>query len=93
MSLAPKLAYIGHGTRMYGIRPILGRPRGFWELQWVAKGSARPDNLPLDQTTGHGPRLYVSDPDSPHGWTDSGSGLSEVFVLQFRTVPPELARP
>ncbi len=91
MRAPTNLAYLGQGARTYGLRPILGRPRGFWELQWVLRGRARPDNLdPIDEKDA-GARLYVSHPDSPHGWTDEGAGTSEVFVLHFRTVPAELA--
>ncbi len=89
MRPSANLAYIGHGTRTYGLRPILGRPRGFWELQWVLKGGARPDNAPDSQAAGA--RLYVSDPDSPHGWTDDNARAAEVFVLHFRVVSEELA--
>ena len=91
MRPATNLAYIGHGTRTYGLRPILGRPRGFWELQWVLKGTARPDNFEHSESRTAGPRLYVSHPDSPHGWTDEGGRSSEVFVLHFSVVPEELA--
>jgi AraC-like DNA-binding protein len=91
MRAAANLAYIGQGTRMYGLRPILGRPRGFWELQWILRGEARPDNLAPVPSAGKGVRLYVSHPDSPHGWTDAGGRSSEVFVLHFREVPEELA--
>ena len=91
MRAATNLAYIGHGTRTYGLKPILGRPRGFWELQWVLHGEARPDNLDRSVTRGTGARLYISHPDSPHGWTDEGASRSEVFVLHFRSVPAELA--
>ena len=91
MRAATNLAYIGHGTRTYGLKPIFGRPRGFWELQWVLHGEARPDNLERSVTRGTGARLYISHPDSPHGWTDEGASRSEVFVLHFRSVPAELA--
>jgi len=91
MRAATNLAYIGHGTRNYGLRPIFGRPRGFWELQWVLRGAARPDNLEAREARAAGPRLYVSHPDSPHGWTDEGARSAEVFVLHFRVVPEELA--
>jgi AraC family transcriptional regulator len=90
MRATANLAYIGHGTRTYGLRPILGRPRGFWELQWVLKGNAHPDNLEADPLRTATPRLYVSHPDSPHGWTDESEASSEVFVLHFRAVPEEL---
>jgi AraC-like DNA-binding protein len=89
--VATNLAYIGHGTRMYGLRPVLGRARGFWELQWVLRGEARPDNIDAREAKAPGPRLYVSHPDSPHGWTDDGGRSSEIFVLHFRDVPEELA--
>lgn len=76
---------------MYGLRPVLGRPRGFWELQWVFSGTARPSGLAEPLPVAKGPRLYVSHPESCHGWTDDGAAHSEVFVLHFRVVPGELA--
>jgi AraC-like DNA-binding protein len=87
----PNLVYLAKGARTYGLRPVLGRPRGYWELQWVFKGGARPDNLALTEAEARSPRLHLAHPDSPHGWTDDGDGVAEVFVLHFRTVPPELA--
>lgn len=86
------LAYLGRGTRTYGLRPVLGRPRGYWELQWVIKGGARPAHPGTTLKPGKPPCLYVSHPASTHGWTDTEAAASEVFVLHFRTVPPELAR-
>lgn len=85
------LAYWARGTRTYGLRPVLGRARGFWELQWIVAGGARPDRGQAGFKPGAPPCLYVSHPDSPHGWTDDGAGASEVFVLHFRAVPAELA--
>ncbi len=85
------LAYWARGTRTYGLRPVLGRARGFWELQWIIAGGARPERDEAGFAPGAPPCLYVSHPDSSHGWTDDGAGESEVFVLHFRSVPPELA--
>lgn len=85
------LVYMAKGARTYGLRPVLGRPRGYWELQWVFKGNARPDNSDLPSEAARSPRLHLAHPDSPHGWTDDGAGVSEVFVLHFRTVPEELS--
>lgn len=84
------LAYLARGTRLYGLRPVLGRPRGYWELQWVLRGGARPNHADRAVNSGKAPCLYVSHPDSPHGWTDDGASPSEVFVLHFRAVPAEL---
>lgn len=91
MSSGPEnLAYLGKGTRFYGLRPILGRARGRWELQWILRGEARPTGEETRHSKTKGPRLYISHPGSPHGWTDDGSRSSEVFVLHFKRVPPEL---
>lgn len=88
---ADNLAYLGRGTRAYGLRPVLGRPRGFWELQWIFSGGARPDRVEAGFSVGKAPCLYLSHPDSSHGWTDDDARQSEVFVLHFHDVPSELA--
>ena len=90
LGLAANLAYHGRGTRTYGLRPVFGRARGFWELQWIFAGTARPCRADRRVAPGAAPCLYLSHPDSPHGWTDEGDGASEVAVLHFRTVPAEL---
>jgi AraC-like DNA-binding protein len=91
IAAADNLAYLGRGTRTYGLRPVLGRARGYWELQWVFRGGARPDLLNTGVKIGNPPCLYLSHPDSPHGWTDDGANSAEVFVLHFRVVPAALA--
>lgn len=88
---AANLAYLARGVRMYGARPVLARSRGFWELQWIFRGEARPDRPGGGVFQGSAPCLYISHPDSRHGWTDEEDGESEVFVLHFRAVSPELA--
>ena len=88
---AENLAYLARGTRTYGLRPVLGRPRGYWELQGILEGRARPSGLAPEVAAGKAPCLYVFHPDSPHGWTDEGASPAEVFVLHFRSVPAELA--
>ncbi len=85
------LAYLARGTRTYGLRPVLGRPRGCWELQWIVQGGARPSGLGEELKAGEAPCLYIFHPDSPHGWTDEGADAAEVFVLHFRSVAAELA--
>lgn len=90
LGLPANLAYHGRGNRTYGLRPVFGRARGFWELQWVFAGGARPCRADRRVFPGRPPCLYLSHPDSPHGWTDDGANASEVAVLHFRTVPAEL---
>lgn len=89
---AVNLTYLARGRRNYGLRPVLGgQPRGRWELQWILRGDARPDRPEPGFAAGPAPCLYLSHPDSPHGWTDEPRGESEVFVLQFKEIPAELA--
>lgn len=88
---AANLTYLARGVRMYGLRPVLTRMRDFWELQWIFRGGARPDRSGGGVFRGKAPCLYISHPNSRHGWTDEGDGESEVFVLHFRTVAAELA--
>ncbi len=85
------LAYLSAGLRTYGKLPVLARPRGQWEFQFIFKGAARPSNVALPASCGGVARLYVAHPDSLHGWTDDREGVSEIFVLQFNEVPDELA--
>lgn len=85
------MTYLAAGVRSYGLRPVLGRPRGRWEFQFVWSGRARPTGVECVVCSEEQARLYVSHPDSPHGWTDERDGVSEVFVVQFLEVPDELA--
>lgn len=87
---ASNLMYLARGMRNYGLRPVLARPRRVWEFQWIWSGGARPERSGAEIYVGKSPCLYLSHPDSPHGWTDEGAGRSEVFVLHFRSVPEEL---
>ncbi len=85
------LGYLARGLRTYGRRPVLPRMRGAWELQWVLRGGARPFRADHAFPQGAAPRLYISHPASPHGWTDEGGRVAEVFVLHAGRVPEELA--
>lgn len=84
------LAYLSRGVRTYGMRPVLARARGVWELQWVFRGEAWPDRAGGGRGARRAPCLYVSHPDSSHGWAGEGRGYAEVFVVHARTVPVEL---
>lgn len=90
ISGARNLAYMSRGQRSYGQKPIIARARGVWEIQFILSGRARPTGVDCRITSGPGPRLYISPPDSSHGWTDDGDAASEVFVLHFRDLPDEL---
>lgn len=85
------LAYLSSGVRSYGARPVLTKPRGRWEFQFIFSGRARPTGVECEVPSGGAARLYVSHPDSPHGWTDESDGVSEVFVIQFFEVPDEMS--
>ncbi|MEY4489840.1 MAG: hypothetical protein RIQ79_2348 [Verrucomicrobiota bacterium] len=76
---------------MYGRRPILARARTYWELQWIFTGSPWQCGLEGGELPAKSPCLFISHPDSPHGWADEGVRQSEVFVLHFRAIPEELA--
>lgn len=91
ISGSKNLLYIARGVRTYGSKPVAGWPRGRWEFEFILKGRARPTGVqsPIPETAK--PYLYISHPDSPHGWTDEQDGYSEIFVVQFQEVPPELA--
>ncbi|MFA6961412.1 MAG: AraC family transcriptional regulator [Opitutaceae bacterium] len=90
ISGARNLAYISRGKRTYGRKPIAARARGYWEIEFILSGQAQPNGVPCDLALGSGHRLYISPPDSSHGWTDKEGGVSEVFVLHFRDAPDEL---
>ncbi|MCU0794077.1 MAG: AraC family transcriptional regulator [Opitutaceae bacterium] len=91
LTTADNLAYLGGGTRQYGLRPVLGRARGFWELQCIVSGAARPEPSAPSAAGTRAPCLYVSHPDSAHGWTDDGAGFSTMWVVHVRDLPPVLA--
>jgi AraC-like DNA-binding protein len=91
LTTADNLAYLGAGTRQYGLRPVLGRARGYWELQCIGSGAARPAREDGDFSSVPAPRLHVSHPDSAHGWTDDGAGVSTVWVVHAREIPVQLA--
>lgn len=85
------LAYLASGVRNYGLKPVLGGPRGRWEFQFILSGNARPSRVESPVVKVKRPRLYVSHPQLPHGWIDQRDGVSEVLVLQFLEIPDELA--
>ena len=84
------LAYLSSGTRTYGRLPVLGTVRGRWEFEFILKGRARPTNVACPGVDLEKPRLYVSHPESSHGWTDDPDGYSEILVIQFLEAPDEL---
>lgn len=88
--VAGNIVRVARGARSYAAKPVLGRVRGFWELQWIVSGKARPTDLNQQVSAVNSPCLYISHPDSTHGWTDDPDGTSEIAVLHFRTAPAEL---
>lgn len=85
------LVYHSSGMREYGEKPILSRLRDRWEFQFIFRGGARPTGVECPDFEEEKPRLFVSHPLSPHGWTDERGGMSEVFVVQYLEAPDELA--
>lgn len=85
------LAYVSWGARTYGEKPVLARLRDRWEFQFIFEGGARPTEVMYAEPTGEGPRLYVSHPRSPHGWTDKRGAISKIFVVQYKEIPDEMA--
>jgi AraC-like DNA-binding protein len=90
ISGARNLAYMSRGQRSYGQNPIIPRARGVWEIEFILSGRARPTGVDCKIASGPGPRVYISPPDSSHGWIDDGNAVSEVFALHFRDLPDEL---
>ncbi len=84
------LAYSGHGVRTYGLKPVLARPRGYWELQWILTGSPRYTLSGRVAQIVAAPALCISPPDSEHGWADDANRHCTIAVLHFRALPPEL---
>jgi AraC-like DNA-binding protein len=84
------LRYLAHGERRYGIQPIFGKMRNMWEFEFILQGSARPNGVQTPMVKDSQPRLYISHPNSEHGWTDDSDCVSKVFVLHFYEVPEEL---
>lgn len=84
------LAYISWGTRTYGEKPVLPRLRDRWEFQFIFEGRALPTEVTLLEMAEDKPRLYVSHPESPHGWTDEKGAISDIFVVQYKDIPDEL---
>jgi AraC family transcriptional regulator len=84
------LRYLAYGERRYGTQPIFGKKRNMWEFEFILKGSATPNGIKSSTLKESKPRLYVSHPQSRHGWTDESDQISEVFVLHFYEIPEEL---
>ena len=84
------LSYLAYGERRYGTQPIFGKKRKLWEFEFILKGLARPSGVNTCIAKEEMPCLYVSHPESKHGWTDEINGISEIFVVHFREVPEEL---
>lgn len=84
------LRYLADGERRYGTQPIFGKMRNLWEFEFILSGCARPSGVPTQSTKSSQARLYISHPQSEHGWTDDSDGISEIFVLHFYEIPEEL---
>ncbi len=85
------IRYLAYGKRNYGIKPILSKPRGLWEFQFILSGRAQPTTRQGIDANVYGTRLYIAHPLSSHGWQDEPQGTSEVFVMHFMEVPEELS--
>lgn len=85
-SKAMQLLRLNVGERHYGEHPFPGYVRGHWEFQAILSGNARttPEDHGLSQTS---PKLYISGPQSAHGWIDDPGGRSEIQVMHFTRVP------
>lgn len=74
------------GERHYGERPFPGYAREHWEFQAILSGNARITSEDRAAACAS-PKIYISGPQSAHGWTDDPSGRSEILVLHFTDVP------
>jgi len=86
------LRYLNSGPRRYGKKPVFRYTRGAVEFQAVFSGTAGPDRGGLPDAYPPSPRLWVLGPDSEHGWSDRGDGVSEILVFHFYEVNPLLLR-
>ncbi|MCC5842036.1 MAG: helix-turn-helix transcriptional regulator [Opitutales bacterium] len=81
-----QLLRLNAGERHYGESPFPGQVRHHWEFQAILSGRAR--TTPDDREPGcTSPKLYISGPQSTHGWTDDRGGRSEIAVMHFTRVP------
>lgn len=81
-----QLLRLNVGERHYGKHPFPGYVRQHWEFQAILSGNAR--TTPEDREPAcPSPKIYISGPQSAHGWTDDPGGLSEILVLHFTRVP------
>lgn len=84
-----QLLRLSTGERRYGDSPFPVLVRNHWEFQAILAGHAR--TCPNDRGANHQlPRLYVSGPQSAHGWTDEPRGVSKILVMDFSQVPEAL---
>jgi len=88
------LAYLGWGSRFYGLYPASYKPIDNWAYQVVKSGnpiaifpSGRVETAPGD--------LVAFGEGSHHGWTDKGDRRSEILIWIWKTPPrcPECVPP
>lgn len=82
------LAYFNSGERSYGTEPVAaGRARHYWEFQAVVRGRiGRVLPAAAEGEPGES-RLWVSGPDSRHGWRGVPGEVAEVVVFHYPYVP------
>jgi AraC-like DNA-binding protein len=85
------LAYFAFGKRQYFDKPVPVSERPFWEFQAVIRGSIgrmTPDELDpnLKSST-----LWISHPESQHGWIGARGSDAIVAVFHFRYIPESLS--
>ncbi len=87
------LRYLGHGTRHFGLKPMVPSARINWEFYAVVEGRCAPwlgGKVQPPDTELRGNTLWVFPPEQEHGW--SGERRScRVVAFHFGAVPTVLA--
>ena len=84
------LQYVGKGKRDFHKDPLLPQSRLGWEFSLYTSGKCTLLNND-EPVEFEAPLLWVSSPDSLHGWRSPASDpITEVMVLHFSDVPPPI---
>lgn len=84
------LDYLTSGKRDYGEKPIPAYRRGAWEFQAIISGECLYEVEGEESQLSKG-CMWLSSPDSRHGWSNHTGQECAVVVFQFNEVPNELS--
>ena len=84
------LDYLTTGKRHYKNKPVPAYQRRYWEFQAVITGSCFYDAADEGRQILSERCLWVSTPDSRHGWTAESGEPCHVIVFHFNDVPEQL---